>query len=97
MNIDPERTESGGFAYTFDAIPEDDTRQEELNRLLQSKLQTTREKLRVLEEVYAKTQAEPTENAYARELTLRSLRRTINELKAEIARFEPRAGSVTDE
>ena len=63
---------------------------------LQSKreLETTREKLRDLEQLYAKTLAAPTESSYPRELTLRSLRRTINQLKEEIARFEARMGSA---
>jgi hypothetical protein len=62
---------------------------------LQSKreLEVTREKLRGLEELYASTAASP-EGAYSRELTLRSLRRTINQLKEEITRFEARAGSA---
>ena len=64
---------------------------------LQSKreLEITREKLRGLERLYAETLAAPLENAYARDLTLGSLRRTINQLKEEIARFEARAGSTT--
>ncbi len=64
---------------------------------LQSKreLEVAREKLRGLEEQYATTQAAPEENTYAKELTLRSLRRTINQLKEEIARFEARTGAAT--
>jgi hypothetical protein len=63
---------------------------------LQSKreLEVTREKLRGLEQQYAATQAAPAENSYTQELTLRSLRRTINQLKEEIARFEARTGSA---
>jgi hypothetical protein len=53
-------------------------------------LETTREKRRGLEQLYAATQAQTTDMAYARELTLRSLRQTINQLKEEIARFEAR-------
>ena len=34
MNTEPVKTESGGFIYTVDAIPEDDERQEELNRTM---------------------------------------------------------------
>lgn len=59
-------------------------------------LEVTRQKLSELEQLYAKTQASPAENDYARELTLRSLRRTINQLKEEIARFETRAGSTAE-
>jgi hypothetical protein len=55
-------------------------------------LEVTRQKLLGLEQLYATTLATPAENAYARELTLRSLRRTINQLKEEIVRFEARTG-----
>jgi len=58
-------------------------------------LERTRQKLRELEQLYATTQATSAESAYPRELTLRSLRRTINQLKEEIARFEARTGSTT--
>jgi hypothetical protein len=56
-------------------------------------LEVTREKLAGLEQLYARTEASPAENGYVRELTLRSLRRTINQLREEIARFEARTGS----
>ena len=63
---------------------------------LQSKreLEVTQEKLRGLEQLYAQTLASAMEPAYPRELTLRSLRHTINQLKEEIARFEARVGSA---
>lgn len=63
---------------------------------LQSRLelQVSRQKLTDLEQLYAQTLATPEENGYPRELTLRSLRRTINQLKEEIARFEARSGST---
>jgi hypothetical protein len=57
-------------------------------------LETTRQKLNDLEQLYAKTMASSEEKTYPRELTLRSLRRTINQLKEEIARFEARMGSA---
>jgi hypothetical protein len=57
-------------------------------------LEMTRKKLRGLEEVYAATQTAAGQNAYGKQLTLRSVRRTINQLKEEIARFEARAGSA---
>jgi hypothetical protein len=60
-------------------------------------LEVTRAKLSDLEQLFAKTQASPADNAHARELTLRSLRRTINQLNEEIARFEARAGWPTGE
>jgi hypothetical protein len=53
-------------------------------------LEVTREKLQGLEQLYAKTLKAPVENAYVRELTLQSLRRTINQMKEEIARFQSR-------
>lgn len=58
-------------------------------------LEVTREKLNGLEQLYSKTVAAPLENAYVRELTLQSLRRTINQLKEEIARFQSRAKATT--
>jgi hypothetical protein len=57
-------------------------------------LEVTREKLRGLERVYADTLAGPGEKNYAQELTLRSLKRTINQLKEEIARFEAHSSST---
>jgi hypothetical protein len=64
---------------------------------LQSKreLEVTREKLRGLEELYAQTKAASSDDTYTRDLTLRSLRRTINQLKEEIVRFEAGTGSAT--
>ncbi len=59
-------------------------------------LETTRQKLRDLEQLYANTVASSAENTYARELTLRSLRRTINQMKEEIVRFTARTGSATE-
>jgi hypothetical protein len=53
-------------------------------------------KLSDLEKLYAKTLASSAESSYATELTLRSLRRTINQMKEEIARFEARTGSITE-
>ena len=61
---------------------------------LESKRELEEEKLRALEQQYAATQAAPADNEYARELTLRSLQRTINQLKEEIARFEARTRSA---
>ena len=56
-------------------------------------LEVTRGKLSELEQLYAKTLTSPAEIGYARELTLRSLRRTINQLKEEITRFETRTST----
>lgn len=56
----------------------------------QRQLVNTRMKLQQLEELYTKTQQEPTTSEHVRELTLRSLKKRINQFKEEIARFEAR-------
>jgi hypothetical protein len=48
----------------------------------------TREKLRLLEETYDEVQSEPPGDEELRELELQSLKKLINQLKEEIARFE---------
>jgi hypothetical protein len=65
---------------------------------LQSKreLEVTRKKLQKLEQLYAETQADST-GGYSRQLTLRSLRRTVNQLKEEITRFESRTSAPAAE
>jgi hypothetical protein len=60
----------------------------------QSQLQNTRNKLKLLEDQYANLKSQPSENAYTRELTLRSLQRWIKELKEEILRYECKAGAA---
>lgn len=57
-------------------------------------LENTRVKLRELEQLYAATQQGPAASEHVRELTLRSLRKRINQFKEEITRFEARAGSM---
>jgi hypothetical protein len=57
----------------------------------QQQLENTKEKLQQLEEHYQRRKEEPAENTYARKLSLQSLKRTINQLKEEIARFEGHA------
>jgi len=52
--------------------------------------ENTRAKLQELEQLCARKQQEPAD-AHVRELTLRSLRKRINQFKEEIARFESRA------
>jgi hypothetical protein len=52
--------------------------------------QLSRKKLETLEEMYTRARATQTENPRTRELTLRTLRRTINQLTEEITRFEAR-------
>jgi hypothetical protein len=63
----------------------------------QRECDNTREKLRLLEEHYERKRKEPADNAYVRELTLGSLKKTINQLKEEIARFECRRSTVSDD
>jgi len=57
-------------------------------------LENTRAKLKDLEQLYEQVRQEPTDNALVRELTLRSLKKRINQFKEEIARFECRVSSV---
>ena len=51
----------------------------------------TREKLRLLQQRYDVIRQESREDAHVRELTLRSLKRLINQLQEEIVRFEGHA------
>jgi hypothetical protein len=55
-------------------------------------LENTRLKLGELEQLYAKKQQEPAVSEHIRELTLRSLKKRINQFKEEITRFESSAG-----
>jgi len=54
-------------------------------------LENTQTKLQELEELYKKTEQAPSADEHVRELTLRSLKKRINQFKEEIARFEARA------
>jgi hypothetical protein len=56
-------------------------------------LENTRMKLKELEQLYVRTQQGLAGSEHVRELTLRSLRKRINQFKEEIARFEVHAGS----
>ena len=56
-------------------------------------LEVTREKLRLLDQHYRKRLEEPTENPHTRELSLLSLKKTINQLTEEIARYEAHASA----
>ena len=58
-------------------------------------LEVTRKKLQELEQLYATTLADSSQRGYSRDLTLRSLRRSVNQLKEEIARFEAHTNSIT--
>ncbi len=51
-------------------------------------LANTRRKLRLLEEGYEEARTETDEDEHLRELEMESLRRLINQLKEEIARYE---------
>ena len=52
--------------------------------------QATREKLGSLEARYQSVSQDPGDDAHIQELTLRSLKRMINQMKEEIARYESR-------
>jgi hypothetical protein len=54
-------------------------------------LEATREKLRLLEERYEAERREEGADEHVRELSMRSLKRLINQLKEEIARFQSRS------
>jgi hypothetical protein len=53
-----------------------------------AELANTREKLAELESRYAELHSDRLEDAHVREVTMRSLKRCINQLKEEIARYE---------
>jgi hypothetical protein len=59
----------------------------------QQQIEFTRDKLRLLERTYAETKRESKGTTHTRELTLRSLRGLINQLKEEIARHEAHSGT----
>jgi len=59
-------------------------------------LEATCEKLRLLEERYEANKREQGGDEHVRELSMRSLRRLINQLKEEIARFKSRSSVGTD-
>lgn len=54
-------------------------------------LENTRRKLYELEALYRRRKEDTTETPYVRKLSLQSLKRTINQLKEEIVRFEAHA------
>lgn len=57
-------------------------------------LENTRRKLQELEQLYAKKLHSPATSAHVHELTLRSIKKRINQFKEEITRFEARARST---
>ena len=58
-------------------------------------LANTQSKLQELEQLYRKTEETPTTDEHVRELTLRSLKKRINQFKEEIARFNARSSQAT--
>lgn len=54
-------------------------------------LENTLRKLKELEQLYAKKLHDTAASEHVRELTLRSLKKRINQFKEEITRFETRA------
>jgi hypothetical protein len=59
----------------------------------QPQLENTRRKIQMMQELYDRKRHEPTDNALVQELTLRSLKKRINQFQEEITRFECRMGS----
>ncbi len=59
-------------------------------------LEAAREKLRLLEARYDANRCMKGVDEHVRELSMRSLRKLINQLKEEIARFESRSSLRTD-
>jgi hypothetical protein len=59
-------------------------------------LEATRERLRLLQDYYEANKHEQGGDEHVRELSRRSLKRLINQLKEEIARFESRNSLKTN-
>jgi hypothetical protein len=59
-----------------------------MNLTSERELANTKAKLALLEECYEESRTDPDEEEHLRELSLRSLKRLINQLKEEIARYE---------
>jgi hypothetical protein len=60
-------------------------------------LEVTYEKLRLLEERYEANKRETGGDEHVRELSMRSLKQLINQLKEEIARFKARSAVGTND
>ncbi len=58
-------------------------------------LDNTRTKLQELEQLYMNTEQTCSSDKHVQELTLRSLKKRINQFKEEISRFEARASQAT--
>ena len=57
-------------------------------------LENTRAKLEELEQLYERKRQAPPADAHIRELTMRSLKKRINQFKEEVVRFEARISST---
>jgi hypothetical protein len=60
-------------------------------------LENTRTKLAELELLYEEKRRQPADDEHVRELTLRSLKKRINQFKEEVSKFEARARSHSEE
>jgi hypothetical protein len=58
-------------------------------------VENTRKKLQELEDLYARTKQGPATSEHVRQLTLRSLKKRINQFKEEITRFEAHVSPAT--
>ena len=67
-----------------------------MNLRSQREVEVTREKLRGLEEEYEAARTRPGTSEHVRELTLRSLKKLINQLKEELVRSESHAAGKTN-
>ena len=67
-----------------------------MNLQSQQEVDNTRQKLAGLERLYAAAEADTSGAPYPRQLNLRTLRRTINQLKEEIVRYESKAKVAND-
>ncbi|MBC8872291.1 MAG: hypothetical protein H8E44_22905 [Planctomycetes bacterium] len=64
-----------------------------MNLTSDHEVEATREKIRLLEARYEALRREPTDDAHVRELTLRSLKRTIHQMQEDILRCSCHAAS----
>lgn len=79
------------FATDRDGTPKGPRRGDAMSIQSIRQLEKTREKLRMLEGRLGELEAKPAPNPRTRDLTRRSLKQLINQLKEEIARFESHA------
>ena len=62
----------------------------------QQEVRATLEKIRLLEARYASLQQAPAADPHVRELSLCSLKRTVNQMREEVVRFETRVAASRD-